>query len=268
MKLKTKLLLASLVSTISLAALMLIVSAYQISRLTAFTQRQLLLSAKVDLDHVASAAYRNVASFDESMRIDSASPKTINKLSASPELREAIMKAGIGKTGYIWVLGTKGSKRGCYVISLGGKRDGENIFNAKDANGGKPVQFMIENGEKLLPGEVLHHEYWWKNKGETVARKKLASICYYEPWGWLIGASAYEDDFLAPVKEASALGLKMKVSLVIVSILAMGAVALFFSAFSGKISKQITRLTKVAQAAAEGDIETASRLLGTTDKAA
>lgn len=33
------------------------------------------------------------------------------------------------------------------------------------------------------------------NKGEDEPRTKIAAVSYYEPWDWVIGAGAYEDDF-------------------------------------------------------------------------
>ena len=51
-------------------------------------------------------------------------------------LRASIMAAKVGKTGYVYVLDSKGN----YVISLGGKRDGECIWEAKDANGSLFIQ--------------------------------------------------------------------------------------------------------------------------------
>ena len=46
-------------------------------------------------------------------------------------LRQSIMAVEVGKTGYVYVLDSKGN----YVISQGGARDGENVYEAKDASG-------------------------------------------------------------------------------------------------------------------------------------
>ncbi|MBF0398889.1 MAG: Cache 3/Cache 2 fusion domain-containing protein, partial [Desulfobacterales bacterium] len=55
--------------------------------------------------------------------------------SVNKELRQAIIKANVGKTGYAYVLGGKGSQEGLYIISKNGERDGENIWEAKDSDG-------------------------------------------------------------------------------------------------------------------------------------
>ncbi len=61
----------------------------------------------------------------------------------------------VGKTGYVYVLQGTGEKRGCYVISYQGKRDGENIWEAKDADGRYFIQSIIQKALALKPGRLL-----------------------------------------------------------------------------------------------------------------
>ena len=117
------------------------------------------------------------------------------KQESIPELRQGIMDVVVGKTGYVFVLGGKGDQQGEYIISAGGKRDGENIWDAKDAEGRLFIQSMIDKGLNLQEGEVDFERYPWQNKGESEPRWKVAAISYYEPWDWVIGAGAYETDF-------------------------------------------------------------------------
>ncbi|WP_168175789.1 methyl-accepting chemotaxis protein [Thermogutta terrifontis] len=111
------------------------------------------------------------------------------------ELRQGIMNIVVGKTGYVYVLQGTGEKRGTYVISQGGKRDGECIWEAKDADGRYFIQSIIDKALKLKPGECAFERYPWKNPGDKTARWKVAAVTYFEPWDWVIGAGAYEDDF-------------------------------------------------------------------------
>ncbi|MGQ9563022.1 MAG: methyl-accepting chemotaxis protein [Thermogutta sp.] len=112
-----------------------------------------------------------------------------------PELRQEIMDITVGKTGYVYVLQGTGDKRGTYIISQGGKRDGECIWEAKDADGHFFIQSIIDKALKLKPGECAFERYPWKNADDKTARYKVAAITYFEPWDWVIGAGAYEDDF-------------------------------------------------------------------------
>ncbi|MFH2035879.1 MAG: methyl-accepting chemotaxis protein [Candidatus Zixiibacteriota bacterium] len=110
-------------------------------------------------------------------------------------LRKGIMDIVVGKTGYVFVVGGTGSQKGEYIISKGGTRDGENIWEAKDADGRLFIQSMVEKGMKTHGGTVAFERYPWKNKGEDETRVKLAAITYFEPWDWVIGAGAYESDY-------------------------------------------------------------------------
>jgi methyl-accepting chemotaxis protein len=111
------------------------------------------------------------------------------------ELHDAITEITVGKTGYIYVLGAQGDQRGQYIVSQKGARDGENLWNARDANGRLFIQSIIEKGLKTENGAAELEIYPWKNPGDTEARTKFAAITSFAPWEWVIGAGAYEDDF-------------------------------------------------------------------------
>lgn len=111
------------------------------------------------------------------------------------ELHDAITQMVVGKTGYVYVLGSNGDERGKYIVSQGGKRDGENILDARDADGRLFIQSILEKSAKTQPGKVDFETYQWKEEGETKPRAKFAAITSFAPWGWVIGAGAYEDDF-------------------------------------------------------------------------
>ncbi|MDJ0781211.1 MAG: Cache 3/Cache 2 fusion domain-containing protein [Desulfosarcinaceae bacterium] len=107
-------------------------------------------------------------------------------------LRQAIMNVKVGKTGYVYVLDSQGH----YVISQNGKRDGENIMGAKDADGRLFIQEIVKKAKVLKPGEFTEVTYPWQNPGDPVAREKIARILYFAPWDWIIGAGSYTEEFL------------------------------------------------------------------------
>jgi len=86
--------------------------------------------------------------------------KTLNKLE---KLKMDISKIVVGKTGYVYVLDSKGN----YIVSFKRKRDGENIINAKDANGRLFIKEICKIGKELKSDECGVTYYPWKNKGET-----------------------------------------------------------------------------------------------------
>ncbi len=110
-------------------------------------------------------------------------------------LREAIMSTKVGKTGYVYVLNAKGDTRGHYVISYQGKRDGENIWDMKDADGNPVIQNVCTTALSLKPGEIGEVRYPWKNEDDPAPREKIVKIAYFAPWDWVIGVGAYTDEF-------------------------------------------------------------------------
>ncbi len=121
------------------------------------------------------------------------------KEESTTALRNAIMSIDIGQTGYVYVLNAKGATRGHYVISYGGKRDGEDIWDTKDPDGKYPIQTICQAALKLQGNETVDVNYAWKNPEDPAPRKKLTKLAYFAPWDWVIGVGAYEDDLLGAV---------------------------------------------------------------------
>ena len=120
---------------------------------------------------------------------------------SAQSLRKAIMSIKVGKTGYVYVLNAKGKTRGYYVISYQGKRDGEDIWEAKDADGKLFIQEVCQKALALKPGEVGEARYPWKNANDPVAREKIVKLAYFEPWDWVIGVGSYTDEFFDAVNQ-------------------------------------------------------------------
>ena len=112
-------------------------------------------------------------------------------------MRKQIMDIVVGKTGYIFVVDPKGK----YLISHKGKRDGENIWEAKDANGVFFVQEAIKRATALKPGEFSEIRYPWKNQDDPAPRYKTVSLAYYEAWQWIIGAGTWDEEYLKNVEK-------------------------------------------------------------------
>ncbi len=118
------------------------------------------------------------------------------RINSIKSLKNAIMNIKVGQNGYTFVLGTIPPHKGTYIISHKGTRDGDNIYNETTNSGVRIAQKMLDDGMKLEGNDTKIFRYTWKNPGDTVFKDKIASISYYEPWGWIIGASTYEDDYL------------------------------------------------------------------------
>lgn len=116
--------------------------------------------------------------------------ETSTTKSTIEKAKELISQQVIGKSGYIWVVNSDG----VYQVSKNRLRDGENINNAKDASGVLFIQEAVKKA-KANPNGGEFQAYPWKNKGEVSPRMKVAGLSYVPEWDWIIGASAYYDDF-------------------------------------------------------------------------
>ncbi len=169
-------------------------------------------------------------------------------------VRKAIMGVRVGKDGYIFVLGGKGEQRGHYIISKDGKRDGENIWEAKDANGRLFIQEMVNRAVELKPGESFKIRYPWQNKGEPKPRMKVAHVTYYAPWDWVIGVSAYEDDFGAAFQRLQTGRRQMLWTFLIVGLIVAVASTFTLLRFGRAVARPLNQMVQVATAIAEGKL--------------
>ena len=174
-------------------------------------------------------------------------------MDSTPALRQAIMDIQVGQTGYVYILDSKGN----YVLSKDGKRDGENIMGAKDANGVSFIEEICQKAVKLGPRELAEQYYPWKNKGDSEARVKIARLMYFEPWDWVIGSGSYVDEFAAAqqtVTKISKENLLVMLGVSLVSFIISCLVWLYISKrtsddFTAFTARLLTTSNQVANAA-------------------
>ncbi|HPD48492.1 MAG TPA: methyl-accepting chemotaxis protein [Anaerohalosphaeraceae bacterium] len=191
---------------------------------------------------------------------------------SSTTLRDSIMDIKVGKTGYVYVLDSAGK----YIVSQGGKRDGEDLSQAKDAHGKFFIQEICSTAKTLEPGQLAEQRYFWKNATDTVEREKIAVLAYFAPWDWIIGVGSYADEFFEARNQVAAIGrsnVMVLLTISAVSLLIAITVWYFISAgLTKKITNIVQRLTITAQqvAAASGQVSAASQSLaeGATEQAA
>lgn len=176
------------------------------------------------------------------------------------DLRKAIYTIKIGETGYVYVLGGSGKEKGHYIISKDGKRDGENIWESKDANGKLFIQEIV-NSTTESPGEVKFFRYDWQNIGEDKPRTKIVAAIYLKEWDWVIGAGTYEDEIYA-VRDNISEDLYSLIYFMVVVALIIYLVAILISTRVAKrISNPISQAAIIAQRIGRGEIESARKIL-------
>ncbi len=187
--------------------------------------------------------------------------KTANDLSDDNErpgakvaVREALGARKVGKSGYIWILEATGEKRGNYILSQNGLRDGENLWEAQDAQGNPFVQTMISQALTALPGQPFIHKYPWANPGETAPREKAAAVLAFKPWNWVIGVGAYADDF-HDIRSRLAQSIREQNSrLMVAGALLLGLVLAAAVYTGGVIARPISKSAAIAGLIASGDL--------------
>ena len=170
-----------------------------------------------------------------------------------PELRKGIKDIVVGKSGYVYVLGGSGDHQGRYIISQHGERDGENLWEAKDADGKPFVQSMIRKAVATKDGQFDFHRYYWKNKGEAEARRKMAAVTYFQPWDWVIGAGCYEDDHQDVLNRVDAGFNRLCLWTVLACLGAIVFCGVISRLAAGKITKPLQKALGVMEAVANGD---------------
>ena len=174
-------------------------------------------------------------------------------------LRQAIMDMKVGKSGYVYVLGGRHAfHRGHYIISKGGERDGEDLWNSRSADGHYFVRSIVEKAIKLKRNEVAHDRYRWKNVGDETPRWKVSALTYFEPWDWVIGAGTYEDDYHEMKKNVESAMTEMLWVIIISGVLVLIPIVGMALFFGNKVTQRITQITHIAGEIAKGNLSAAA----------
>ena len=166
-------------------------------------------------------------------------------LESATALRQSIMDVKVGQTGYVYVLDGKGN----YVVSKDGKRDGENIWEAKDAGGTLFIQEIVTKAKALGQDEIGEQVYPWLNAGEEQARPKIARFVYFEPWDWVIGAGSYLEEFGAAEAAVTRYSRRTIMLIGLASVVSLLLAAAVWFVVSGRIARQVGDVADALSAA-------------------
>nr|MBL0702233.1 Cache 3/Cache 2 fusion domain-containing protein [Desulfobacterales bacterium] len=164
-------------------------------------------------------------------------------IETTKKLRQDILDIKVGETGYAYVLESNGN----YLISQHGKRDGDNILDAKDASGNYFIRNLLKKAMALNPGETGFISYPWKNQGDTEARIKDVKFMYFAPWDWIIGVGSYEEEVLAATRHIDESASRAAFILIAVTIVAFVAALLTWFFVSGTIAKPIVKASQIVR---------------------
>lgn len=175
------------------------------------------------------------------------------KLETMGDLRRAIRSIKVAKTGYVSVVAATGEKKGHYIISKDGLRDGENIWDAKDHDGKFFVQQLINDAMKNKNEEAFV-SYPWKEPSDSEPRVKISVARYFEPWEWVIITGMYEDDFQS-VKINIDQAINKQFLFLALGGLLMLVVSLIMSSYLGiKMANPLNLIVNLAEKIATGNL--------------
>ena len=151
------------------------------------------------------------------------------------ELKEKIKSKKVGQTGYIYCMDSKGN------FTVHPDAEGENHFDARDAEGHVFIREMCENKEGWI-------RYPWQNVGDKAPRQKIVRYAYFAPWDWIVAVGSYEDEFY---REANQIKGRTFATMVILTFLAsqlaLGLIYFAAKVFTDPIHNMIAVIRKVKQ---------------------
>ncbi|MBS4096700.1 MAG: cache domain-containing protein [Sulfuricella sp.] len=121
------------------------------------------------------------------------------------DFRKSILSISFGKTGYPYVMDSKGN------LVIHPKLQGQNILDSKDSSG---REFIKEICAKKA-GKII---YPWQNPGDAKPRDKLVIFNYIPEFDWIVASSGYLEEFngpLATIGYATLLTLGLVILLVV-----------------------------------------------------
>ena len=104
------------------------------------------------------------------------------------DFRDSILALQFGKTGYSYVLDSKGN------VIIHPKLQG-NVYDVTDAKGWTFVRDICAQKN----GKII---YSWKNPGEKAYRERLVIFNYIQEYDWIVASTSYLEEFYALLKTA------------------------------------------------------------------
>ncbi len=111
------------------------------------------------------------------------------------QLKATIRGMKIGETGYFYILDARaGANYGNFIVHP--VAEGKNLLDTKDSSGREFLKEIMErkNG-------VIHYPWVNKERGETVARDKVAAFTYFAGWQWIVAGGTYTEEFTGEVRQ-------------------------------------------------------------------
>ncbi|MBN2804416.1 MAG: cache domain-containing protein [Deltaproteobacteria bacterium] len=154
------------------------------------------------------------------------------------DFRKEILGQKFGKTGYAYIIDTKGN------LLIHPKLEGDNLYDVQDTEG----RYFVREMCRKKTGTI---SYPWKNPGEKIARVKDVVFQYYPPLDIIVAGGIYREELYAPLE-----ALKKRLLLIALIILLITMPAAFFAALT--VARPVLKLSSLSQTIAAKDISSIS----------
>ena len=172
------------------------------------------------------------------------------------DLRHQIMNIRIGESGYVAVMDSQGT----YAISPGGKMDGQNVWDYRDADGNHFVREIIRQGQELGDGESQRIEYPWKDARSGEIRPKVATLGYFALWDWVIVAGTWAEELDQAVIKIEQTYRKGQIQAIVAMLILLPLIALLWYLISRSITRPLSLSVAMLQDIAEGEGDLTKRV--------
>ncbi|MBI5545892.1 MAG: methyl-accepting chemotaxis protein [Deltaproteobacteria bacterium] len=169
-------------------------------------------------------------------------------------VRESLQSTKVGQSGHVFALVGTGANRGTYGLPPAGASVGQQLWDEHDANGGTPFRSMIEQAIAKRGSEVVHLRYPSRKAGGAAPQERLAAVTYFEPWDWVVGVDAPEEEFMGSITALASLVREVTTWSVAGGLLLLVLVASIALPLARRIALRLERLTLSADAVSLGDL--------------
>jgi methyl-accepting chemotaxis protein len=116
----------------------------------------------------------------------------VPEAAAMDALRGALVNTSVGQNGHVFILNATGATRGQYVVSRGGRRDGENDWDLENSEGSFPIREICQKAITLAPDQIVSERYVWQDSPGDTPHGEIARLKYFKDWDWVIAVSVPE----------------------------------------------------------------------------
>lgn len=156
-----------------------------------------------------------------------------NTLVDIKNMRNRILAIKIGKTGYPYVLDTRGN------LIIHPTQEGKNLYDSKDEKGNYLIRNMIKNKN----GQI---KYLWKNPGDVESRERIVIYKYLPELNYIVAAVIIQDDLYAAAGQYN--------PIIVVAVVVSVLLALVVSVLIARsLSRPIINLKLASEEIAAGD---------------